>query len=114
MHPRFPHTSAAEHDHPAGTGLVKSTSAANEATNMAAAIQVADRACCCLAKPVVMVVLPPTNRRPHPVDLLLCGHHYHVSKDALATATAKIFDSREFTAGEVGQKAQDPVKAGGW
>jgi hypothetical protein len=111
MHPRFLHPSATESNHPAGTGLATSASAASEATDLAATLQLADRGCCCLAKPVVVVVLPPVTRRTHPVDLLLCGHHYHVSKGALATANAKIYDSREVTV-EVGQQAQDPVKAG--
>src|SRR5271166_4415306 len=26
------------------------------------------------------VVMPPTVSRPYPVDLLLCGHHYWVSR----------------------------------
>ncbi len=52
----------------------------------------ADRACCCLAKPVVIVILPPASGRPHPVDLLLCGHHYRVSRHALAAAGAQVVD----------------------
>jgi hypothetical protein len=54
----------------------------------------ADRACCCAAWPVVMAVMPATARRPEPVDLLLCGHHYRASKDALERAGAVIYDSR--------------------
>ncbi|HUK68112.1 MAG TPA: hypothetical protein VLW50_05045 [Streptosporangiaceae bacterium] len=110
MHPRFLHPSAAERDHPAGTALALSASAASRTADMAAALQTADRACCCLAQPVVIVVLPPTTRRRHPVDLLLCGHHYYASRDALATANATIYDSREVTA-DVGQQSQDPVRA---
>ena len=53
---------------------------------------VGDRACCCPAKPVVRVVMPAAPARPHPVDLLLCGHHYRVSRDALAVAGAVIVD----------------------
>jgi len=49
-----------------------------------------DRACCCPAQPVVRVVMPPTLRRRHSVDLLLCGHHYRVSRPALAAAQARI------------------------
>jgi hypothetical protein len=41
---------------------------------------------------VVRVVMPPTPARPHPVDLLLCGHHYRVSRAALAAAGAVVFD----------------------
>ena len=50
-----------------------------------------DRACCCPAYPVVRVIMPPTPERPHSVDLLLCGHHYRVSRQALAAAGATIF-----------------------
>ena len=49
-----------------------------------------DRACCCLAQPVVRVIMPPTAQRRHSVDLLLCGHHYRVSRPALVTAGAHI------------------------
>jgi len=49
-----------------------------------------DRACCCPAYPVVRAVMPPTPERRHSVDLLLCGHHYRVSRQALAAARARI------------------------
>jgi hypothetical protein len=48
------------------------------------------RACCCPAWPVVQVILPPAVRRPHPVDLWLCGHHYRLSRDALAAVGATV------------------------
>jgi len=51
-----------------------------------------DRACCCPAQPVVRVIMPPTAQRRHAVDLLLCGHHYRVSRQALAAAGARIED----------------------
>jgi hypothetical protein len=41
-----------------------------------------------------MVVLAPTRQRPNPVDLLLCGHHYHVSRDALAAMNATVYQAR--------------------
>jgi hypothetical protein len=34
--------------------------------------------------------MPPTRQRGHSVDLLLCGHHYRVSRQALAAARARI------------------------
>jgi hypothetical protein len=34
--------------------------------------------------------MPPTAARPHPVDLLLCGHHYRKSRAALDAAGAKV------------------------
>ncbi len=49
-----------------------------------------DRACCCPAQPVVRVIMPPTPQRRHSVDLLLCGHHYRVSRQALAAAGARV------------------------
>jgi len=39
-----------------------------------------------------MVVMPPSPSRPHPVDLLLCGHHYRVSQAALRAAGAAAYD----------------------
>ena len=53
---------------------------------------VPDRACCCPARPVVTVIMPPAPGRPHPVDLLLCGHHFRVSQAALTTAGAAVYD----------------------
>ena len=47
------------------------------------------RACCCPARPMVKVVLPPTANRADPADLWLCGHHYRVSRQALAAAGAQ-------------------------
>ena len=52
----------------------------------------AGRACCCPARPVVVAVMPPGAGRPHPTDLLLCGHHYRVSRQALAAAGATVLD----------------------
>ena len=49
-----------------------------------------DRACCCPAAPVVRVIMPHAAGRPHPVDLLLCGHHYRVSRRALDAAGALV------------------------
>ena len=51
-----------------------------------------DRACCCPGQPVVRVIMPPTPERHHSVDLLLCGHHYRVSRQALAAAHARVED----------------------
>jgi len=56
----------------------------------------ADRACCCPARPVVTVVMPPVPGRPRPVDLLLCGHHYHASRAALHAAGAAVYDEAGF------------------
>jgi hypothetical protein len=53
--------------------------------------RLADRSCC-PARPVDRVLIPPGAERPHPVDLLLCGHHYLASRAALAAADAVAFD----------------------
>jgi hypothetical protein len=53
-----------------------------------------DRACCCPARPVVRVLIPPASARPHSVDLLLCGHHYRAFHAALAAAGAVVMDDR--------------------
>jgi hypothetical protein len=52
----------------------------------------ADRACCCTAGPVVIAVVPPAHGRPHQTDLLLCGHHYRVSRQSLTAAGAVMVD----------------------
>ena len=51
-----------------------------------------DRSCCCPARPVVVVLIPTTCAPPHPVDLLLCGHHYLASRAALAAVNAVAVD----------------------
>jgi len=52
----------------------------------------ADHACCCTARPTVIAIMPPAPGRPHPTDLLLCGHHYRLSRRALAAAGATVLD----------------------
>jgi hypothetical protein len=54
--------------------------------------RLAERSCCCPARPVVIALIPPAPARLHPVDLLLCGHHYQSSKAALAAAGAVVMD----------------------
>jgi hypothetical protein len=39
-----------------------------------------------------VVLIPPASARRHPVDLLLCGHHYLSSKAALAAGGAVVMD----------------------
>ncbi len=56
------------------------------------AVRRADRACCCTARPTVIAVMPPAPGRPRPTDLLLCGHHYRLSRRALAAAGATVLD----------------------
>ena len=49
-------------------------------------------ACCCPANPVVRVIMSATAARPHRTELLLCGHHYRVSRQALAAANATVIE----------------------
>lgn len=53
---------------------------------------VPSRACCCPARPIVRIIMPPAANRPHPVDLWLCGHHYRASIAALFAAGATVED----------------------
>lgn len=81
MKARFPHHSAEVPERPADNHAGEGKPIALTA-----------RACCCPAPPVVTVLMPPTATRPHPVDLLLCRHHYRVSRAALTTAGAVAYD----------------------
>ena len=56
-----------------------------------ARIALAARACCCSAKPTFVAIMPPASGRPAPVDLMLCGHHYRSSADALQAANATVY-----------------------
>ena len=58
----------------------------------AAPLDVAMRACCCPARPVVTVVMPPTASRLHPVELLQCGRHFRASQASLQAAGAAAYD----------------------
>ena len=54
------------------------------------ALWTAERACCCPPRPAVVAVQPPTPGRDHETDLLLCGHHYQASRNALKAAGATV------------------------
>ena len=78
-----------------------------------------DQACCCVARAVVRVVMPPTAGRPHETELLLCGHHYRVSRAALSAAHATVHELAGNFDGpsawfhdDRSQHAQAPVAAG--
>jgi len=45
------------------------------------------------------VVIPPTPTRPHPTDLLLCGHHYRISRHTVAAMNATVHKLREIPGG---------------
>jgi hypothetical protein len=69
----------------------------------------ADRACCCIAKPTVIVLMPPAADRPHQTDLLLCGHHYRMSEQALAAVNATVLDLNSLPAPASEERSAAPV-----
>lgn len=94
MHERYPHPSVGERCYPAGHRPTSQATYPGGETDLEKKLDSADRACCCLAKPLVVAIIPPAAGRPEPVDLLLCGHHYRAYKDALEAIGATIHDSR--------------------
>jgi hypothetical protein len=83
------------------------------------AASLTDQACCCVARAVVRVVMPPTAGRPHETELLLCGHHYRASRAALSAAHATVHelagnsaDPSTWFHDDSGQHARAPVTAG--
>jgi hypothetical protein len=78
-----------------------------------------DQACCCVARAVVRVVMPPTASRLHETELLLCGHHYRASRAALSAAHASVHelagnfaDPSAWFHDDRSQHAQAPVATG--
>lgn len=67
------------------------------------------RSCCCLARPTVKVILPPTASRSHPVDLWLCGHHYRASVAALLASGATVEDLTVTAVRQQDERADIPV-----
>lgn len=65
---------------------------AGDAFGYLPAIRRAGRSCCCSARPMVVALIPASPGRPHQTDLLLCGHHYRASRQALAAAGATVVD----------------------
>ena len=84
---------SARHARPARTAE-PTEPAAVEAHVRAARIALADRACCCSARPVAAAIMPPWPGRSHPVDLLFCGHHLRAAKAGLEAAGAVIHYAR--------------------
>ncbi|HEY1323279.1 MAG TPA: hypothetical protein VGF32_23680 [Streptosporangiaceae bacterium] len=83
------------------------------------AASLTDQACCCVARAVVRVVMPPTAGRPHETELLLCGHHYRASRAALSAGHATVHelagnsaDPSTWFHDDSGQHARPPVTAG--
>jgi hypothetical protein len=53
-----------------------------------------ETACCCPARPAVRVVMPASDDRPRSAELLLCGHHFRNSREALIVAGASVYDRK--------------------
>ena len=68
----------------------KNYGAMAEPTAAAGSAVLAGDACCCTARAAVQITMPPTAARPHETELLLCGHHYRVSRRALEVARAVV------------------------
>jgi hypothetical protein len=83
MNARYLHPSARKNRSAARPGSGAAVPAAPPAV-------AASRACCCPAKAVVRVTMPPASGRPGEIDLLLCAHHYRASRRALASARASV------------------------
>ncbi len=56
------------------------------------ALRTAGRACCCAARPAVIALIPPGPGRAHRTELLLCMHHFRVSRPVLLAAGASVVD----------------------
>jgi hypothetical protein len=64
-----------------------------------------------VAQAVVRVVIPPTAGRPDDIELLLCGHHYRVSRAALAAAHAAVSELPGSSADAAVWFHDDPAQA---
>lgn len=76
--------------HPATQRTVPSSERATGVVDWPA-VRRANQACCCIARPSVVVVLQPTQDRPHPTEVLLCGHHFEHSRSTLVASRALAF-----------------------
>jgi hypothetical protein len=92
----------ARSSHPAGRGITASDPLHDDTIEADSPVTIGP-ACCCPANPVVRVIMPATVARPHDIELLLCGHHYRVSRQALAAAGA--------TVTELPQPGESPLDA---
>lgn len=77
------------------------------------AVRLADSACCCPARPAVVAIVPPGPGRPHPTELLLCGHHFRRSRAALKAVGATVLNPSGLpvTAENAWRAGSDPVPA---
>jgi hypothetical protein len=56
------------------------------------ALATASRSCCCIARPAVIVFMPRGHGREKRAGLLLCMHHYRLSRQKLAACGARVVD----------------------
>jgi hypothetical protein len=101
---------------PSSVGQVEGAAGPSDATaRPGSSVCPSDQACCCVARAVVRVVMPPTAARPHETEVLLCGHHYRVSRASLAAAHAAVSqlpesdDPAAWFSGDPRQHAPAPV-----
>jgi len=62
------------------------------AVKQATGMRATEGACCCPARPAVIALIPPGPGRAHRTELLLCMHHFRVSRQALLAAGANVVD----------------------
>jgi hypothetical protein len=55
-------------------------------------LSTATRACCCVARPAVIALVPPGQGRAHYTDLLMCMHHFRASRRGLIASNASLLD----------------------
>ena len=76
----------------AGGGPARSGAQALARDEGSAPLSPGERSCCCPAAAYVRVLVPPRGERRSVVDLLLCAHHYRLSRRALIDIGAVAFD----------------------
>src|SRR5215469_18157638 len=91
-------------------GLCNAEISADEPTSPPTPLAQAARACCCPGRPAVTVLMPPGPGRSHVTDLLLCGHHFRASKQALRAVGATAYDE----AGHLVMGPRFPGKPADW
>jgi hypothetical protein len=75
--------------HPAGRGIIPPGPPHDDTISADSPVRLGP-ACCCPANPVVRVIMPAAATRAGATELLLCGHHYRASRQALADANATV------------------------
>jgi hypothetical protein len=63
---------------------------AEDAAEWITRLKLAERACCCPARPVMVAVLPPATDGTELVEMFFCGHHGRACQAGLAAAGALV------------------------